>query len=65
MKLVRDKDGTELKAGDKVITFLGAQGILDGWREPYSPASTGRVYVIVNTISHEWFPGVIDAHFEE
>lgn len=64
MKLIL-KDGTELKVGDAVVTFRGDRGTLDGWREPEWSGSTGRVYVKIKGINHEWFPAVINAKWTE
>lgn len=63
-------NGSPLKVGDLVTTFRGEIGVLTGWREPAHSGSTGRVYVSdvgseYHEYAHEWFPSVIDAHWEE
>lgn len=52
---VIDKEGNEIKIGDKVTTFRGETGTLTN----YDP---GRVYVKLPSweYENEWFPGVIN-----
>lgn len=52
--------------GEQVQTFDGEEYTLTGWCEPHKPSSTGRVYLTdADGGEHEFFPGVINAHFEE
>jgi hypothetical protein len=65
MKLfIGEKEATEEMS---VVTSKGHSGILNSWREPHKPSSTGRVYVTLDgeTSQSEFFPGVIGAEFRD
>lgn len=45
MKLIKEKTGEIVNAGDVVHCFRGNAAVVTGWELPKSEASTGRVYV--------------------
>lgn len=73
--------GTEVKAGDKVMTFRGETVEVISVTEPHKSSSTGRVYLqffdkvatdevpanydAVASYKQEVFPGVISAEWVE
>jgi hypothetical protein len=61
-KLINETTGQEVKEGDTVTTFRGEKGILQSFREPHKPSSTGKVYVKFEGAewSREFYPSVID-----
>lgn len=64
MKLVYERNGNEVQAGDIAHTFRGEPVIVTGWQEPRSEASTGRVYCTSMDESkwqNAWYPSVIGA----
>ena len=63
-KLINEKTGQEIKAGDTVQRFRGTDYRLISFTEPHKPSSTGRVYV--EPVSgegnaRELFPSVVGA----
>ena len=60
MRILRIK-GEPAKVGQEVTMHNGEVGILEGWREPHKPSSTGRVYVN----GREYFPSVIGGKFDD
>jgi len=60
VKLVREKDGAEVKVGDELATFRGEACKLVAVQEPHKPGSTGRIYVEFGTGGRSWgyFPSV-------
>lgn len=54
-------NGKPAKVGQEVTMHNGQTGILEGWKEPTHPASTGRVYVD----GKEYFPSVIGGKFND
>ena len=54
-------NGKPAEIGQEVTMHSGEVGILEGWREPHKPSSTGRVYVNGN----EYFPSVIGGKFDD
>jgi hypothetical protein len=65
MKLISLSTGDELKKGATVKTFRGEEGMLMYFWPPHKPSSTGRVGVEINGQYCEFYPGVIDAQFQE
>ena len=68
MRLIYEKTGEEVKAGDLVSSQDGELFRLDFYREPHKPSSTGRVYVtrLVEQGSQlEFFPSVVGAKWIE
>lgn len=67
-KLVNEETGAEIQIGDKVVCFRGEEYILQSFREPHKPSSTGRVYVKPANgegMSREFFPSVVGAKIIE
>jgi hypothetical protein len=66
-KLINEKTGSEIQVGDKLLCFRGEEYILQGFKEPHKPSSTGRVYVKAvlpdgrEGMSREFFPSVVGA----
>jgi hypothetical protein len=60
-------NGVEAVKGQEVLTFRGEKAILEGWKEPYKPSSTGRVYIKEQDKEYtgEYFPSVIGGEFKE
>ncbi len=54
-------NGKPAEIGQEVTMYNGQTGILEGWKEPAHPASTGRVYVN----GKEYFPSVIGGKFND
>lgn len=67
MRLIYEKTGEEVKAGDLVSSQDGELFRLDFYREPHKPSSTGRVYVtrLEAGCQLEFFPSVIGAKWIE
>lgn len=65
-KLVNAKTGAELRVGERVSTGDGRQGVLEHFRAPHKPSSTGRVVVRLDgaEFQREWYPSVIGAQFK-
>jgi hypothetical protein len=60
-KLVNTKTGKEVRIGEIVTTFRGEQATLTDWAAPFTPASTGRVYLKFESgMEHGYFPTVIE-----
>lgn len=67
-KLINEQTGIEIKVGDKVVSFRGEEYILQSFREPHKPSSTGRVCVKPANgegMSREFFPSVVGAKIIE
>ena len=59
-KLIK-RDGSEVKVGQRVLTFRGELVVVTGWSAPHKPSSEGRVYVTyADGMSREFFPSVVD-----
>lgn len=68
MKLVDEKTGQEIKAGDKVTTFRGEKGTLVSWAPPRTINSSGKVTVKFgkhDIHGREFYPSVIGAKIVE
>lgn len=68
MRLIYEKTGEEVKAGDLVSSQDGELFRLDFYREPHKPSSTGRVYVtrmVEQGGQLEFFPSVVGAKWIE
>lgn len=68
MRLVLvNKNGTEVKRGDKVVDFRGEAHIVTGWQLPKHSGSTGRVNVkkVGGRFESEFFPSVFDMAWVE
>lgn len=69
LTLMDKRTGEPLRVGQKVTTFRGETGVLEGWTEPRHPEDNlsigARVQVKLDGDSHTsyWFPGVINAKF--
>lgn len=61
-KLVHRETGDVVNIGDKLIANDGHEVILQGWRKPHKPSSTGRVFVKSETDTFElqFFPSVFN-----
>lgn len=56
-----DKNGKEIKVGDKLVDFRGEEATVTGWLEPRHAGSTGRVSVKDDKgFTMDYFPGVYD-----
>jgi hypothetical protein len=67
-KLINEETGAEIQVGDKVTSSGGDEYILQSFKEPHKPSSTGRVYVKPASgegMSREFFPSVIGAKIVE
>jgi hypothetical protein len=67
-KLINEETGLEIQVGDKVTSSGGDEYILQSFKEPHKPSSTGRVYVKPANgegMSREFFPSVIGAKIVE
>jgi hypothetical protein len=67
-KLINEETGLEIQVGDKVTSSGGDEYILQSFKEPHKPSSTGRVYVKPASgegMSREFFPSVIGAKIVE
>lgn len=64
MKLVYDKTGEPVKVGD-TVSIRGQRGTVTDINKPHKPSSTGRIYVKIGSLTHEFFPGVIGATWVE
>jgi hypothetical protein len=49
----------------KVITSSGEDAVLEMWRAPHKPSSTGKVFVRMGTAQREFYPSVIGGEFCE
>lgn len=67
MRLVYEKTGDPVMAGDLVSSQDGELFRLDFYREPHKPSSTGRVYVTPTAggCQREFFPSVVGAKWIE
>ena len=68
MRLIYEKTGEEVRAGDLVSSQDGELFRLDFYREPHKPSSTGRVYVtrmVEQGGQLEFFPSVVGAKWVE
>jgi hypothetical protein len=67
MRLIYEKTGQDVRAGDLVTTRDGEEFRLDFYREPHKPSSTGRVYITPTAGGGqlELFPSVIGAKWIE
>lgn len=67
MKLIYEKTGEQVQAGDLVSLQDGELYRLDFYREPHKPSSTGRVYITPEGGGgqRELFPSVIGAKWIE
>lgn len=65
MKLVYEKTGLPVVVGDQIVTSLRQlKGMIVRIIPPHKPSSTGRVVVMdADGWEHEFFPGVVDAHW--
>jgi len=59
--------GAELKVGDERVTSRGEKVRITDMIPPHKPESSGKVYVslIGSETTAGYYPGVIDAHFEQ
>ena len=62
-----NKQGTEVKRGDKAVDFRGEAHVVTGWQEPRHGGSTGRVLVkpLGGKFESEFFPSVFDMAWVE
>lgn len=67
MRLVYKETGKEVKVGDKVTLHDGVIAVVTYFREPTSPASSGKVNVLVQGAEYEdeFYVGVIGAKWIE
>lgn len=64
--LVYRSTGIPVKVGDVVDTFRGEQSVVEGWREPLTPESTGRVLIRLGSSQpFPYYPSVIDAEWRD
>jgi hypothetical protein len=47
-----------------IITSTGETGVLEDWRPPHKPSSTGKVYVNIKGCQREFYPSVIGGVFK-
>lgn len=68
MKLLHIETGAELTTGAIVADFRGDRWVLEGWKEPHKPSSSGFIYVrslCERRLSREFYPSVINAFIGE
>tara|TARA_R110000822_G_scaffold92140_10_gene212127 strand:+ start:1394 stop:1600 length:207 start_codon:yes stop_codon:yes gene_type:complete len=64
MKLIYEKNSSEVKTGDVAHTFRGEPVVVTGWQHPRHEGSTGKVYCASmdgRGWQMEWYPSVIGA----
>ncbi len=64
-RLVSRETGEEVAIGSTVTSFRDEKFVLNGFRKPHKPSSTGRVFVKrvdadENDFEESFFPGVFD-----
>lgn len=68
MKLLHIDTKAEIKTGQIVADFRGDRWVLEGFREPHKPSSSGFIYVrslCERRLSREFYPSVINAFIGE
>lgn len=64
--LVHKATGIPVAVGDVVTTFRGESATVEGWDEPRTPESTGRVTIRIGKAEpFPYYPSVIDAEWRE
>lgn len=66
MRLVYEKSGLEVQVGHKVVGPHGEVFTVEYFREPHSPASSGKITIKdFQDHTHEFYVGIIGAKWIE
>jgi hypothetical protein len=64
--LIYSATGLPVKHGDAVKTFRGESATVEGWHQPLTPESTGRVVLRIGECDpFPYYPGIIDAEWRD